>query len=236
MSIKISFLVFYIILGFFILFSSIDVAFADILEWDKPTYKIGDTALFGAIVNEANTNPNTKQSILIHLSSNSDPIGIDVISLETEINSGIFVATIKFFSFTGSTTIKVSEGDSVYAKYGNLSDTTTIKVSRTLATQNDKPPIIIPDWIKELANWWANDQIDDETFVEGIQFLISEGVIIVPPIEETNTGESTIEPPSTLQIPEWIKNNAKWWYEGKITNEDFVNGLQYLVKNGIIIV
>jgi len=235
LSTKISFLAFYIILGFFTL-SSIDVAFADILEWDQPTYKIGETALFGAIINEANTDPNSIQSILIHVSSDSDPIGMDVISYETENDSGIFYAYIKFFSFTGSTTIKVSEGDSVYAKYGNLSDTTTIKVSKIFANQSEDPPIIIPDWIKDIANWWADDQIDDETFVEGIQFLISEGVIIVPPPEVPEFGESTIEPPSTLQIPEWIKNNAKWWYEGKITNEEFVNGLQYLVKNGIIIV
>ena len=236
MSIKISFLALYILLSFSILILSIDYAFADILSWDKPIYKIGDTALFGAIIKEANTDPTSIQSILIHLSSDSDPIGIDVISLETEINSGIFVATIKFFSFTGSTTIKVSEGDSVYAKYGNLSDTTTIKVSKIFANQSQDPPIIIPDWIKDIANWWANDQIDDETFVKGIQFLIGEGVIIVPPTEVTNTGESTMEPQSTLQIPEWIKNNAKWWYEGKISNEDFVNGIQYLVKNGVIIV
>jgi len=236
LSTKISFLAFYIIIGFFILFSSIDVAFADILEWDKQTYKIGDTALFGAIIKEANTDPTSIQSILIHVSSDSDPIGMDVVSLETENNSGIFYAYIKFFSFTGTTTIKVSEGDTVYAKYGNLSDTTTIKVSRILANKSEVPRIIIPDWIKDIANWWANDQIDNETFVEGIQFLISEGVIIVPPPEAPEFGESTIEPPSTIQIPEWIKNNAKWWYEGKIKNEEFVNGLQYLVKNGIIIV
>jgi len=236
LSIKISFLALYILLSFSILILSIDYAFADILSWDKPIYKIGDTALFGAIIKEANTDPTSSQSILIHVSSDSDPIGIDVISLETEINSGIFVATIKFFSFTGSTTIKVSEGDSVYAKYGNLSDTTTIKVSSAFKTQNEEPPIIIPGWIKDIAGWWSDGLIEDETFVEGIQFLISEGVIIVPPIEVTNTGESTIEPPSTLQIPEWIKNNAKWWSEGKISNEDFVNGIQYLVKNGVIIV
>jgi len=234
--IKISFLAFYIILCLFILISSIDVAFADLISWDQSVYKIGETALFGAIIPDANTDPNSIQSILIHLSSDSDPIGMDVISLETENDSGIFVATIKFFSFTSTTTIKVSGGDSVYAKYGNLSDTTTIKVPNIFPNQNEEPRIIIPGWIKDIANWWANGQIDNETFVKGIQFLISDGVIIVPPNEVTSTEESTIGQPLTLQIPEWIKNNAKWWYEGKITNEVFVDGLQFLVKNGIIIV
>ncbi len=36
------------------------------------------------------------------------------------------------------------------------------------------------------------------------------------------------------QIPVWIKNNAKWWYEGKITDSDFVKGVSYLIQNNII--
>ena len=29
----------------------------------------------------------------------------------------------------------------------------------------------IPPWIKSNAGWWANGDINDETFVQGIQFL-----------------------------------------------------------------
>jgi hypothetical protein len=35
----------------------------------------------------------------------------------------------------------------------------------------------IPDWIKNNAGWWANGDIDDESFVQGIQFLIKEGIM-----------------------------------------------------------
>ncbi|MGH9909701.1 MAG: HYR domain-containing protein, partial [Nitrososphaerales archaeon] len=42
----------------------------------------------------------------------------------------------------------------------------------------------------------------------------------------------TIAPES--QVPEWVKNNAKWWAEGSIDESDFVAGIQYLIKNGII--
>jgi len=35
----------------------------------------------------------------------------------------------------------------------------------------------IPDWIKSNAGWWANRQIDDNSFVQGIQFLIKEGLM-----------------------------------------------------------
>ena len=35
-------------------------------------------------------------------------------------------------------------------------------------------------------------------------------------------------------IPEWIKNNAKWWSEGTISETDYIASLQYLITNGII--
>ena len=35
-------------------------------------------------------------------------------------------------------------------------------------------------------------------------------------------------------IPEWIKNNAKWWSEGTITEADYISGLQYLITQGVI--
>ncbi|MDX1596272.1 MAG: peptidase, partial [Nitrosopumilaceae archaeon] len=37
----------------------------------------------------------------------------------------------------------------------------------------------IPSWIKNNAGWWADDQIDDNTFVQGLQFLIEKGIIQV---------------------------------------------------------
>ena len=36
------------------------------------------------------------------------------------------------------------------------------------------------------------------------------------------------------QIPPWIKNNAKWWSEGSITDNDFTKGIQFLIKEGIM--
>ena len=35
-------------------------------------------------------------------------------------------------------------------------------------------------------------------------------------------------------VPSWIKNNAGWWADGKISDQDFVKGIQYLVEKGII--
>ena len=88
------------------------------------------------------------------------------------------------------------------------------------------PKIVIPDWIKNNANWWSKDLIKDSDFVSGIQYLIKEGIMTIPP---TSTGGS-----STEAIPNWIKNNAGWWADGLIEDSDFVSGIQYLITNGIM--
>ena len=35
----------------------------------------------------------------------------------------------------------------------------------------------IPGWIKNNAGWWADGQIDDSSFVAGLQWLISNGIM-----------------------------------------------------------
>ena len=37
----------------------------------------------------------------------------------------------------------------------------------------------VPSWIKNNAGWWADEQIDDNSFVSGIQYLVKEGIIRV---------------------------------------------------------
>ena len=39
------------------------------------------------------------------------------------------------------------------------------------------PETSIPGWIKNNAGWWADGQIDDGSFVSGLQWLISNGIM-----------------------------------------------------------
>ena len=36
------------------------------------------------------------------------------------------------------------------------------------------------------------------------------------------------------EIPSWIKNNAGWWADGQIDDTAFVQGIQYMITNGIL--
>ncbi len=37
-----------------------------------------------------------------------------------------------------------------------------------------------------------------------------------------------------VSVPEWVKNNAGWWAEGQIPDSAFIDGIEYLIKDGII--
>jgi len=37
------------------------------------------------------------------------------------------------------------------------------------------------------------------------------------------------------KIPDWVKNNAKWWATGSITDRDYAKGIQHLINENIIL-
>ena len=87
----------------------------------------------------------------------------------------------------------------------------------------------VPNWVKNTAGWWASDQIPDSAFLQGIQFLINEGIMIVEIPAE-------IDSEAAEEIPNWVKNTAGWWAEDKIHDITFVSGIKYLIGKGIIVV
>jgi len=143
----------------------------------------------------------------------------------------------------------------------------------TIISEGDDSKSEIPNWLKNNAGFWAQNQIDDETFIVGIKYLIEQKIMNIPNLQkfqpepilhfidvekgtqhyidryyhddvyrdwfDGNFPEYTIEeavglPPDPV-IPDWIKNNAKLWTEDMITDNDFLDGIEFLIKNGIII-
>jgi len=50
-----------------------------------------------------------------------------------------------------------------------------------------------------------------------------------------STTSSFVPTPSqSVSIPEWVKNNAKWWSEGEIDDNTFATGIEFMIKQGII--
>jgi len=93
----------------------------------------------------------------------------------------------------------------------------------TFAKPMDTSDIIIRSW---------------DPYFSSLDTIILDAIIVVPEIiEETPTPiyeEPVIEELQSQSIPKWIKNNAGWWSDQQISDSDFVSGIQYLIKNGII--
>ena len=90
----------------------------------------------------------------------------------------------------------------------------------------------IPDWIKDVAGWWASGVISETEFLTGIEYLINNNIILLDFVPCNDKIQSQYG--DTKSVPVWIKNNANWWSENQIGDIDFINGLQYLIEYKII--
>lgn len=113
-------------------------------------------------------------------------------------------------------------------RFGYVITVLLILSSGTIIIPSIQAENYIPSWIKNNAKWWSTGQIEDSDFTKGIQWLLQNKVIII----SQNASNQT--PTKEKQIPSWIKNNAGWWANNKISDDGFVKGIQYLVQVDII--
>jgi hypothetical protein len=136
---------------------------------------------------------------------------------------------------TGTYTITVT-GTS-----GSLSHTTSISLTvppitcpsgqtlqnRVCVSQgNRNQSIVIPSWIHTTAQWWHDGKVGDKDFLLGVQWMIQNGTMKIPPITHNSNSHKA--------IPYWIRTNAGWWADGQLDDETFVNGIQWLISDGDI--
>jgi len=59
---------------------------------------------------------------------------------------------------------------------------------------------LIPSWIKTTAGFWVNDQVSDSEFISALQFLVKEGILVIPE-DKPATSPIIVTPPSTTLPP-----------------------------------
>jgi len=85
----------------------------------------------------------------------------------------------------------------------------------------------IPSWVKFNAKLWNEGKIDDNTFINAMEYLIEQNIVVL--------NEMPQEIKSTTQgIPQWVKTGAGLWNDEKIPDKTFLDSMTYLVKEGII--
>jgi len=116
-----------------------------------------------------------------------------------------------------------------YAQYRNgKSQEISVLVSLIENDQQSK----IPQWIKNSIKWWSKGQIDDIDFVLQLQYLIKQDILKSPTFEEERNFKGVDIPKG--KVPNFFKQAASWWADGFISDDEFLAGIQYMIKKGYL--
>jgi len=159
---------------------------------------------------------------------------------EQKIDDTRFVQSIQYLIKSKVIQIPLAESsEHVYflPKYGQTSFVTISGITGDLKKTNNVFLIIIrPDGkpIESKAavlesGVYRTTLILDHDFPRGVYKVTGTYNGVAIPISYFYVKESTL-----TKIPFWIKNNAKWWADDKISDTDFVLGLQYLISKKIL--
>ncbi len=85
----------------------------------------------------------------------------------------------------------------------------------------------IPDWVKNLTQYWVNQQMSDEQYAASLKYLIEQKIVHVPYSIQTTDAAAT-------EVPIWIKTNSQKWIDGKMSNDEFSIGVQWMLERGLI--
>ncbi len=138
---------------------------------DKESYNLGESITFSGSVNKYDERRDLRISIF-------DSSNNFILTQKTPVNTdGTFLHSIILNE-------KFSDGKFIVkAQYGSSKATVekmsfVINSNGAISMEQKLPSSAkIPDWIKSNAGWWADGLIDDNSFVQGIQFLIKEGLM-----------------------------------------------------------
>ncbi|MCH9659001.1 peptidase [archaeon] len=206
-------------------FATPDLRYKAFLSWEPETIKAGQEVTFYVELQEMFSDK-TKKTVEYNL---------EIIQNDSEIFNKQFTGNVNSetpneYRITfdsqnvGTANMIISDIDGNSLSKGNF---IIVIHSPDILLDKDNSVPEIPSWIKNNAGWWANDQIDDETFVQGIEYLVKQNIL---QISATSSEES-----SSNEIPSWIKNNAGWWANDQIDDETFVQGIQFLIRQGIVV-
>lgn len=120
----------------------------------------------------------------------------------------------------------------------------------------------IPDWVKGIAGWWAEDKISESEFINAMEFLITQKVITpsivtelqnqvselqekldsaqkrISSLEQQLSELGTVPSYSDVNVSEPDLNTEKGiataWSKGQITDVEYVTAMQKLIDEGKI--
>ena len=101
----------------------------------------------------------------------------------------------------------------------------------TILTFEIEPAKILEESTLMIIIWDEKRNASKNYFYNAIQ-IIDEMATSQNEVLVENTELLTEELRKNDTIPKWIKNNAGWWADGTLDDNSFVQGIQFLIKEG----
>ena len=143
--------------------------------------------------------------------------------LDNILSSDIYSWSTDMKIFVGLDEIDRSDDDSELSYILITESSSSQQIPEWIPNSDTKQKV--PDWVKNTAEWWASDLITETDFINAIEFLIKEKIILV------DVSQTSI---NSQGVPDWVKNTAEWWASDLISETEFINAIEYLVQGGII--
>jgi len=170
----------------------------------KDTYNYGDYLGINITVSEI-TGDNAVLYIVDSAGKKSTAIPVEIKNLTTTITSPNPFDSLLFKE--GKYEIEIQyAGERSYAEFDLI----------------DAGNVVMPFGSNVVVPQWSSGTLSDYGL---LKFLVDKNTISLP------EGKTLME---SAKIPSWYKINASWWSEKKISDEEFVNGLAYLLSQKVI--
>jgi type VI secretion system secreted protein Hcp len=90
----------------------------------------------------------------------------------------------------------------------------------------------IPETVRKVAKWWSQNTVSDMEFANNVEFMIRNNLIQVPGYDDVEKKMQGVD--ENIRIPEWIRDLIGFWADDKISDQESLNAIEYLVNQKII--
>ena len=135
--------------------------------------------------------------------------------------------TFAFAEYEFGTNEPVNSSSSTFSiVYDDKEYTTKLSTSSQQINSTKYTSIKIPDWLRKNAKWWSLTKISDKDFESGIEYLFQQEIIQIPGTVRAEHGAYE------KNLPGWLRQDAGWWSQRLLSDEEFAKSLKWMVVTG----
>jgi len=90
----------------------------------------------------------------------------------------------------------------------------------------------VPVWVQTTAQFWIDKNVSDREFTDALGFLVKEKIIEVDVEPQLTEADQLVD--EEPQVPAWIATTTEWWINGEVPEDQFLEGIKWMIKNKII--